>query len=74
MGFFYEATKKRLPLRGRNKLPLRSRRSKRLQLLKDFQPGRVYSFVPIYELDDLPEDTTLWADDDWSDEVTRHDC
>ena len=67
-------SKAKLPMRGRKKLPLRSRQYKRLQLLKDFQPGRVYSFVPIYELDDLPEDITLWTDDEWSDEVIRHVC
>lgn len=67
-------SKTKLPMRGRKKLPLRSRQYKRLQLLKDFQPGRVYSFVPIYELDDLPEDITLWTDDEWSDEVIRHVC
>ena len=72
MGFYH--SKSKLPLRGRKKLPIRGKRRRRLQLLKDFEPGRVYSFVPICELDDLPEDITLWADDDWSDDVTRHDC
>ena len=74
MGFFYDASKTKLPIRGRKRLPLRGRKFKRLQLLKQFKPGRVYTFVPFSELDDLPEDITLWADDDWSDEVTRHDC
>ena len=68
---FFNSQHQTLPKRGQNKLPLRSRRYKRLQLLKDFEPGRVYSFVPIYELDELLEDITLWSD---SDEAIRNGC
>ena len=63
MGFFHSDMKNKLPLRGRKKLPLRSRKFKRLQLLKQFKPGRVYTFVPFSELDELPDDTLLWADE-----------
>ena len=76
MGFYYGARSK-LPLRrrkGKKLLPLRGKRRRRLQRLRDYRIGRVYTFCPFSELDDLPEDITLWADDDWSDEVTRHDC
>lgn len=63
MSFFYSEPPRTLPLRGRKRLPMRSKRYRRLQLLKDFQPGRVYSFVPMRRLDELPDDMTLWADD-----------
>lgn len=68
MGFYYSDTK--LPLRGkkgkkregRKILPLRGKCGRRLQLLREFEPGRVYTFVPMYKLDDLPDETLLWAD------------
>lgn len=70
MGFYH--SKSKLPLRGRKKLPMRSRKFKRLQLLKEFQPGRVYSFVPMYQLDSLDEDSLLWADE--AEGELRHGC
>ena len=68
---FFNSQHQTLPKRGQNKFPLRSRRYKRLQLLQDFEPGRVYSFAPIDELDELPEGTTLWEIDDF-DEVLSY--
>lgn len=59
----------KLPLRGRKKkLPLRGKRG-RLQLLRRFEVGRVYTFCPFSELDDLSDETLLWADDDLRREV-----
>ena len=67
MSFFYSKlehqTKKKLPIRGR-RLLLRGARKRRLQLLREFEVGRVYTFYEIAELDDLPEHNTLWGDDD----------
>ena len=66
MGFFDVTSKTRLPLRGRRKkLPLRGKRGRRLNLLREFEVGQVYTFVAMHELDDLPDDTLLWADDDY---------
>ena len=73
MGFYYSKSKTKLPLRGCKKLPFRGPRKRRLQLLKDFQPGRVYTFIPFYELDELPEDLLLWADEA-ENEVNRDGC
>lgn len=68
MGFYYSdiknKRKKKLLLRGR-RLLYRGPRIRRLKLLRDFEPGTVYTFVPMHELDDLPDDTLLWADDDY---------
>ena len=62
MGFYYSKSITKLPLRGRNKLPLRGKRRRRLQLLSGYELGRVYTFCRISELDDLPDETLLWAD------------
>ena len=68
MGFFYEnmeeklASKEKLPMRGRKKLPLRGARGRRLQLLKDFEVGHIYTFTPYFATDlsdDLPGDLLL---------------
>ena len=75
MGFYYSDTK--LPLRGKkgNKrkgrkiLPLRGKRGRRLQRLRDYQIGRVYTFCPFSELDDLPDEMLLWAEDKYPTEV-----
>ena len=69
MSFFYSESKPKLPIRGRKKLPMRGKRGRRLQLLMDFEPGRVYTFVPMYKLDDLPDEVLLWAEDDYPSEV-----
>lgn len=57
MGFFH-SEHKRLPLKGCNKkLPLRSERARRLNHLKQFEAGRLYTFLAYYTTtlpDDLP--------------------
>jgi len=35
-----------------------------LKLLAEFEVGQIYTFVPMHDLDDLPDETLLWADDD----------
>lgn len=69
MGFFYDASKTKLPLRGRKKLPLRGRRGQRLKLLRQFEVGRLYTFPEFWRLDlptEIPEDLLL--------EETHDDC
>ena len=68
---FHNFDSRKLLKRGRNKLPMRSRQFRRSQLLRQFDVARVYSFAPIYELDELPEGTTLW-EVDYFDEVIRY--
>ncbi len=74
MGAFFSKlehqTKKKLPIRGRKRLLFRGPRKRRLQLLKEFEVGRIYTFCPISELEDLPDETLLGADDDLRREVT----
>ena len=65
MGFYYSKSKTKLPLRGRKKLPFRGRRARRLNLLRQFEPGRVYTFCENSDLDDLPDEVLLWDDDDY---------
>ena len=65
---FYNFDSRKLPRRGKNKLPMRSKRHRRSQLLRQFDVGRVYSFAPICELDELPDNVTLW-EGDFCDEV-----
>lgn len=66
--------RQRLGLNGRRirKLQKRGRTFKRLQLLKEFNPGHVYSFAPIQRLDLLDEDLLLWADE--IEQECRHAC
>ncbi len=74
MSFFYSETGRKLPLRGRNRLPMRSKRHRRLQLLREFQPGRIYTFCPHRELDDVPDELLLWQyDDEPDDDVSEND-
>lgn len=70
MGFYH--SKSKLPLRGRKKLPLRGRKFRRLQLLKDYQPERVYTFVPMRQLDNVPDELLLWDSDDVPDQETLY--
>ena len=66
----FERRIKKLPMRGPKKLPLRGLRGRRLQLLKDFQPGRLYSF-PSYFATDLPDDLPEELLEDHTDENHR---
>lgn len=43
---------------------IRGPRKRRLKLLAEFEVGQIYTFVPMHDLDDLPDETLLWADDD----------
>ena len=47
MGFFCSHIE-RLPKRGKNKLPLRGQRAKRLRYLRQFEVGRLYTFAEYY--------------------------
>jgi len=53
----------RRSIRGR-RLLIRGPRKRRLKLLAEFEVGQIYTFVPMHDLDDLPDETLLWADDD----------
>ena len=48
------------------------KRQRRLQLLKKFQPGHVYSFAPMQRLDQLDEDLLLWTNE--IDKELNHGC
>ena len=62
MGFFYAPPQECLPMRGpRKALPMRSRKFRRLQLLKDYRVGRVYTFPAFYNWE-IPKEDTLWHD------------
>ena len=50
MGFF-NSESKRLPKRGRNRMPLRGAKGKRLARLRQFDVGRLYTFEGYYNAD-----------------------
>ena len=58
MGFFYDTSKPKLPLRGCKKLPIRDKRRRRLKLLRQFEVGHIYTFPEFWRLN-LPDDCTL---------------
>jgi len=63
---------KKLPMRGRKKLPLRAARGRRLSCLKQFEVGHLYTFTQYFATDlpdDLPEDLLL---EDHKDEHYRN--
>lgn len=54
---------RKLPKHGR-RLLLRSRRHRRLILLRQFEVGRVYTFPEFYKWEEVPDfNITLWAGD-----------
>ena len=59
---FYHAKPANLPLPGRAKLPYRGRRRRRLEHLKLFEVGHLYTFTQYFAADlpeDLPKDLLL---------------
>lgn len=63
-------SKTKLPIRGRKKkLPLRGKRGRRLQLLREFEVGRIYTFPEFWRLD-FPRPDEYMLDE----EKTRDHC
>lgn len=58
MSFFYSESEPKLPLRGRKMLPIRGKRGRRRQLLRQFEIGHVYTFPEYWRLN-LPDNCTL---------------
>ena len=56
MSFYY--CKPKVPRRGKNKLPRRGRRGRRLSLLREFEVGKIYTFPEFWDVD-LPADYGL---------------